>query len=144
MLDSNTTSNLNLDSGTLKDKDAVMIQTKQGNQVDPFMNFDYDKNQSKHQDDERYPDPPSFLLKVNDKTQQESTDQKMNIQEKMKDIYDDRQQMQPQIQESQLTNEDQDQRNQRQAQGLPQPYEPTVYYDFKDFPDLKWEPFKDE
>lgn len=27
---------------------------------------------------------------------------------------------------------------------MPQPYEPTVYYDFKDFPDLKWEPFKNK
>jgi hypothetical protein len=25
--------------------------------------------------------------------------------------------------------------------GLPQPYDSKVYYDFRDFPDLKWEPF---
>jgi hypothetical protein len=40
--------------------------------------------------------------------------------------------------------EETEQKQGKRAQGLPQPYDSTVYYDFKDFPDLKWQPYKDE
>ena len=106
MIDSNTTSNLNLDSGTLKDnKDGNLLSSKQNKQIDPFQNFDYDKNQSKFKDDEEYPDPPSFLHTVNDKIKQEQHDQNMKIQDSRKEQSEAKKALEPIIQESLLVAE---------------------------------------